>query len=68
MTVSRRIWADESGQATTEYILMVALAVTLALMVIREFIKPVLERMTSSLVEKMERGFFGNLHHFPLRR
>lgn len=59
--------SDEQGQATTEYILMLAMAVSLCLFVIKKFIRPAFEKLSSTLDKIIQRKLFGaNLHQFRI--
>jgi hypothetical protein len=60
---------DESGQATTEYILMLAIIVILFLIMLKQLIKPMFASLLKALNKKYE-NFFApeNLHNFPVRR
>jgi Flp pilus assembly pilin Flp len=58
-------YQDEEGQATTEYFLMLSIVVSLTLMVITKFIRPVFERFGNQLSALIEKRLFGaDLHTF----
>jgi Flp pilus assembly pilin Flp len=69
-----RRWAsqfvrDTSGQATTEYVLILAVIVTIALLVIRDLVQPLLARFTESISKTIEEKMFkpGSMHKSPFR-
>ncbi|MGK5088695.1 hypothetical protein WDW86_14145 [Bdellovibrionota bacterium FG-2] len=65
----RNVFACDSGQATVEYIVMLAVAVSLIMVMINMFLKPVFLRLKDMVVGKFNSFFFaGDLHKFPIRR
>ena len=60
---------DDSAQATTEYILILAIAISFFLMVSVKFIKPFAKKYQANIAKALNaRLFQGDLHHFPLSR
>ena len=49
---------DERAQATSEYILMLAVLVSLALVVLKKGLQPLYERIQRVLIERLEKGTF----------
>jgi Flp pilus assembly pilin Flp len=66
----RRFWRDESAQATIEYVLILSVLVAIALLLIRDLIRPILTRFTDSLSKAIEEKMFkpGSMHRSPFRR
>lgn len=64
--ILRRGIAEESGQATTEYILMLAMMVSLAVMVINKVIRPVIQQLGETLFAQIQAKLFrpGAMHRF----
>jgi Flp pilus assembly pilin Flp len=66
-----RFLFDEEAQATTEYILILAVMVTIAIVVVRDLIKPVLEAFRStiskSITDQMFRDSKG-MHQSPFKK
>lgn len=63
-----RFLSDEDGQATTEYILMLAIAVAAAIVLLNKFLRPSFAKIENSLRRKIESEIFpsGNaLHQLP---
>ncbi len=58
----RHLLGGESGQATTEYILVMAISVSLGLLIIKQLLKPVIEKMTATLNKMIEKGLTKGLH------
>ena len=58
---------NEKGQATTEYILMLAISVTLIIVVSKNLVRPILNSLASELGQQIENRLFRNFHHFPVR-
>ena len=44
-----RLFADEDAQATTEYVLILAVLVSLAILLVRDLIRPILAQFTDNL-------------------
>ena len=63
----RRLLRDESGQATTEYILMIVMALVLVLSVIKKFIQPTLDRLKTQITTQLENTLFGGGDFHRLR-
>ena len=62
----RIVW-DDDGQATTEYMIILATMVTLALLLITKLIRPAFKMLISSVQNGLDNALFGaNLHTFPL--
>jgi Flp pilus assembly pilin Flp len=60
---------DEEGQAATEYILILSVLVTIALLLLRDLVRPLLERLSQSMDERIERMFEpGSMHRSPFRQ
>jgi hypothetical protein len=61
------VYQDENAQATVEYILMMAIAVTFVLTFARRFIKPFYEKLENAISSRWE-GLFqsGNMHRFKI--
>lgn len=58
----------QAGQATTEYILMLSIVVGFVLLLITQFIRPVMTRVTSNLNQYLNQTLFGaNLHQIRIR-
>lgn len=68
--VDRRKFPSETAQATTEYILIMAAVVGLALIVVRNFVKPVFEIVITGMEKKIEDTFSKGdaLHKLPLKK
>jgi Flp pilus assembly pilin Flp len=63
------LWNDEQGQATTEYILILAVVITFLISMIKKFIRPAFARLAQGMSQRIEKQFFGaNLHQFRIRR
>jgi hypothetical protein len=60
---------DRSGQATTEYILMLMVGMSLFLALVKNVIRPTYARLQSVMIGRLEAAFFGkdNFHRFPVR-
>jgi Flp pilus assembly pilin Flp len=66
----RLFFADEDGQATTEYILILAVLISLAILLIRDLIRPIMARFTDDLSKIITERLFkngGNMHRSPFR-
>lgn len=61
---------DEEAQATTEYILILAVLVTLAILVVRDLIKPAMKFTTDHLTDAINTKLFkegGSMHQSPFK-
>lgn len=59
----------ESGQATSEYILLLAMILVMVLLLANKFIKPMAEKLTNSVSQQIEKTLFGtDLHRLKIRR
>lgn len=61
----RKRFADASGQTFVEYIVLVAIVVTLFLLSMKSVIGPAITRLNQSVVKRIENGFKGDLHSLP---
>ncbi len=62
--------ADEDAQATTEYVLILAVLVSLAILVVRDLIRPALARLTDSISKMINEQLFNSsdsMHHSPFK-
>lgn len=57
---------DETAQATTEYILLLTIAMSFALLVLNTFIKPAYQKLEKQLSERLDRALGGKAHCFPI--
>ncbi len=63
MGMLRRLFQDESAQATTEYMLMLAVAITIAVAMIKKVLQPAYDRLKVALADQLEKNLFGgNMH------
>ena len=63
-------WKDENAQATTEYVLVLSVLVALALLLVRDLIRPILSQFTDSLSKIIEEKMFkdrATMHQSPFR-
>jgi len=63
-------FADEDAQATTEYVLILAVLVTLAILVTRDLIRPVFAHFSENLTRIINEQFFNGgpgMHQSPFR-
>lgn len=69
MTV-RRFLFEEDGQATTEYVLILAVLVSIAILLIRDLIRPLVDRMGETLSKQIESMFQPGeaMHRSPFRK
>ncbi len=66
---NRLQFTSRSGQATSEYILLLAMIVVLVLLLANKFIRPMAERLTNVISQQMEKTLFGrDLHRLTIRR
>lgn len=68
MRRSRSFLIDQKGQASIEYILLLALALAIVLILTREIIRPAYDRLLATVGERFEKNLFNNLHHFRIGR
>ncbi len=70
MVGALRFLRDESGQGATEYVLILAVLVSIALLLVRDLIRPILAAFTDSITEAIEGGMFNPdaMHTLPFRR
>jgi hypothetical protein len=65
----RRCCEDESGQASAEYILMLAVGIAMAITLVRKFIRPVLARLADAFSAQLAELFSkDNLHTLKFGR
>jgi len=59
---------DQQGQATTEYILLLATVVAI-FMAVRNLLQPVLKKLQETLAKSLEKRVFNprSMHQFPLK-
>ena len=62
-------WNSEEGQATTEYILMLSVAISLLLLVFKT-LRPLYDRLISSTLSRIDRILFSKegMHHLNIGR
>ncbi|MGZ6370472.1 MAG: hypothetical protein ACXWPM_06970 [Bdellovibrionota bacterium] len=58
----------ERGQATTEYVLLLAILLALFLGVMNKSIKPMFKALSTSIQRNFEKGLQGDLHQCPMCR
>jgi hypothetical protein len=63
----RGLGIGEAGQATTEYILLLFMLVTLMASLARTTIRPALERLSGSMEALISRQFTRGLHNYRAR-
>lgn len=70
MKCFERFFRCESGQASTEYILLLFAALSFFLIVWKQLMEPLYERLKATLISRFEDSLFdqANFHRFPLRR
>lgn len=67
--VLRNLIRETSGQATTEYILLLAVVMTMLLFLIKKLIQPYLIKLRDALAERFNSTLFGaDLHRIRLKR
>lgn len=66
----RSFLVDEDAQATIEYVLIVSVLVLIAILLIRDLIRPLLDKLTAGISEALKDGMFkpGSMHRSPFRR
>jgi len=57
----------EKGQATVEYVLILALAISFATLLFQG-LEPIFEEIADSYSQSLEQKFQRQLHHFPIRK
>ena len=64
-----RLVGREDAQATTEYILLVAIAVFLVLLVLKKVVLPVITAIKTNLGKKIDQSIFGaDMHKLKIHR
>ena len=63
LRVGGRLLRDQRGQATTEYILMLAIVVSLLMFAMKNLLKPMFDGLTKRLSGRFDKFFSGDLHH-----
>jgi Flp pilus assembly pilin Flp len=58
---------DEGGQATTEYLLMVVIALAMVVTLIKKLIQPTLEKLSARLSSQLQNTLFGGANFHQLR-
>ena len=58
----RRLLDDDSGQATTEYILLLAIIMGV-LITVKQQIGPILDRVVEARIDAVERQLTGSFHN-----
>ena len=61
------LWCDDRAQATTEYILMLAIAVMLFMLVWKQLLKPMYDKLQDTLSKRFQNLFGTDFHRFPMR-
>ncbi len=65
----QRLWREDQAQATTEYILLLAVIVGLVVTLVKKLVQPVFKRLLQVLTSNIESKFFGgDLHTFRVHR
>lgn len=59
--------SDESGQASAEYMLMLAIALALAASVIKKLIQPTFTKLSAALSSQLENSLFNQANMHTLR-
>lgn len=63
-----RLWREEEGQATTEYILLLAIIVGMLVTLLKKLIAPAYSKLLLAMSNQIEKKIFGvDLHYFPIR-
>ena len=66
----RSFFVEENAQATTEYVLILAVLVSLAILLVRDLIRPILARFTDSLSNAINEQMFkggSSMHRSPFK-
>jgi hypothetical protein len=64
-SAAKRRRSDQSGQGTTEYILLLATVLLIFMVSMRGVLFPALKRLGESVTKTIEDGFKGDLHRLP---
>lgn len=66
----RSIFRDEEGQATLEYILILSILVLIAILLVRDLIRPLLDKMTTGITDALKNGMFNpeSMHRSPFKK
>jgi Flp pilus assembly pilin Flp len=60
---------DEKGQAAVECVLLLSIAMSFGVLIIRKFVKPVFAKLSQMLTQSFNTQLFGaNLHYFRMKR
>lgn len=59
---------EENGQATTEYVLMLTIAVSSFLILVKFIFKPVFKKLNEQLATRFDGVLTKSFHFFPLKR
>lgn len=67
---SREFYFEEDAQATTEYILIVSVLVLIAILLVRDLIRPLIAKMTSTLTDLIEKRMFNSdsMYRSPFKK
>ncbi|MBC7387272.1 MAG: hypothetical protein H7301_14055 [Cryobacterium sp.] len=71
MKFFRNFVDEESAQATIEYILILAVLVTIAILLVRDLIRPVMTRLSESIQSMVSDKMFKSgpaMHRSPFKR
>lgn len=65
-----RFLTEDSAQATTEYILILSVLVGIAIVLVRDLIRPVFAKLTDTLSKMVEEKMFqpGSMHRSPFHQ
>lgn len=62
-----KIFSDQNGQASTEYIVLMAIAVSLVF-ILKKALQPIFSKISQSIALGFENKLFGtDLHKFPIK-
>jgi len=63
-SIARSLLLDEAGQASTEYMLMLAIGMAMTISVIKKFIQPYLAKLADTFSAQMQNALFNkaNMH------
>lgn len=60
-------WADEDGQATAEYILMLSFAISMAVLVMQQLVAPAFQKLSNFLTTSITNQLIrSDLHTFNM--
>jgi hypothetical protein len=63
------LYQDEKGQATLEYVLLLSIAVSSFMIVLKQFLQPAFAKLSQSLTSLIEKQLLGaDLHTFRVRK